>query len=92
MLFRSTSDLVVGTTNIITEIDTKQDTITTDTDLTLNSITTDDLIVNDNINVDNIITYETNEFNTIVIRRFDESTSPDINLSELQLWVNNENI
>ena len=87
-----TGDLVVGTTNIITEIDTKQDTITTDTDLTLNSITTDDLIVNDNINVDNIITYETNEFNTIVIRRFDESTSPDINLSELQLWVNNENI
>ena len=86
-----TSDLVVGTTNIITELGTKQDEITTDTDLTLNSITTEDLIVN-NLNVDNVITYEANEFNTIVIRRFDESTSPDINLSEFQIWVNNENI
>jgi len=35
-----TGDLVVGTTNIIDEIGTKQDTITTDTDLTSNTLTT----------------------------------------------------
>jgi len=35
-----TGDLVVGTTNIITEIETKQDEITLTTDLTSNSITT----------------------------------------------------
>ena len=87
-----TSDLVVGTTNIITELDTKQDEITSTTDLTLNSITSDDLIVNNNLNVDNVITYEANQFNTIVIRRFDESTTLGFNLNELQLWVNNENI
>ena len=33
-------DLVVGTTNIITEKGTKQDEITTSTDLTLNTLTT----------------------------------------------------
>jgi len=44
------------------------------------------------LNVDNIITYEANEFNTIVIRRFDETTTRGFNLNELQLWVNNENI
>jgi hypothetical protein len=87
-----TDDLVVGTTNIITEIGNKQDEIISTTDLTLNSITSNDLIINDNFNVDNTITYETNMFDTIVIRRFDESTSTDINLSEFQIWVNNENI
>jgi len=35
-----TSDLVVGTTNIIDEIGTKQDEITTSTDLSCNSLTT----------------------------------------------------
>jgi hypothetical protein len=48
--------------------------------------------VNNNLNVDNTITYESNQFNTIVIRRFDESTTLGFNLNELQLWVNNENI
>ena len=38
-----TSDLVVGTTNIITELGTKQDEITSTTDLTVNSITTSSL-------------------------------------------------
>jgi hypothetical protein len=90
-----TGDLVVGTTNVITEIGTKQDEIV-DGDLTIantdglqtaldnkyddtgGTITgsvsiTGDLIVNDNLNVDDVITYETNEFNTAVIRRFDDS-------------------
>jgi len=35
-----TGDLLVGTTNIIDEIGTKQDTITTDTYLTSNTLTT----------------------------------------------------
>ena len=35
-----TGDLVVGTTNIIDEIGTKQDEITTSTDLSCNSLTT----------------------------------------------------
>jgi len=35
-----TSDLVVGSTNVITEIGTKQDEITTSTDLSCNSLTT----------------------------------------------------
>ena len=48
--------------------------------------------MNNNLNVDNTITYEANQFNTIVIRRFDESTTLGFNLNELQLWVNNENI
>jgi hypothetical protein len=88
------TDGVISTTGLATttELGTKQDDITTDTDLTLNSITTDDLIVNNNLNVDKTITYETNEFNTIVIRRFDETTTLGFNLNEFQLWVNNENI
>ena len=41
--------------------------------------------------MDNVITYEANQFNTIVIRRFDETTEI-INLNELQCWVNDINI
>jgi len=59
----------------------KQDTITPATYLTCNSLTTNQLIVNDDI-----------YFNTIVIRRFDKSTSTPITLSELQCWVYEENI
>jgi hypothetical protein len=33
-----------------------------------------------------------NIFYKIVIRRFDETTSPQINLNELQCWVNGSNI
>ena len=50
------------------------------------------LVVNNNLNVDDVLTYETNEFNTAVIRRFDDSKTPPINLSEFQIWVNNVNI
>ena len=42
--------------------------------------------------MDNVITYEANQFNTIVIRRFDETNFETINLNELQCWVNNVNI
>jgi len=57
-------NLVVGTTNIIEEIGTKQDEITTDTDLTLNSITSDNLTINNSLNVDT-----RKYFDTIVLRR-----------------------
>jgi len=87
-----TGDLIVGTTNIITEIGRKQDDLTTDTDLTLNSITLNEFIVNNNLNMDNGITYLASEFNTLVIRRFDESTDVNFNLNELQIWVNDVNI
>jgi len=56
-------------------------------------MTTNDLIVNHNLNVDNIITYEKSGlFNTAVIRREDESTTPTIYLTELQIFVNDVNI
>jgi hypothetical protein len=69
----------------------KQDEVISTTDLTSNSITTDDLIESI-LNLDNVITYEANMFNTAVIRRFDDSKTPPINLSEFQIWVNNVNI
>ena len=76
-------DLVVGTTNIITELGTKQDEITTDTDLSYNSLTLKQLSVNEDF------------FNTIVIRRPNlnyGNPSPAILLRELQCWVNDTNI
>ena len=86
-------DLIIANTDgLQTALDDKQDEITSTTDLTLNSITSNDLIVNKTLNVDNVITYETNQFNTIVIRRFDETNFETINLNELQCWVNNVNI
>jgi len=83
-----TGDLIVGTTNIIDEIGTKQDEITTDTDLSCNLLNTNQLLVNDDL-----------YFDTIVIRRPNEIT-PDtsvasagsINIRELQCWVNEVNI
>ena len=81
-------NLVVGTTNIIDEIGTKQDEITTSTDLTLNSLNTNQLIVNDDL-----------YFDTIVIRRptgfsgdGTDLASYTIILNEIQCWVNANNI
>jgi len=104
-----TGGLLVGTTNIIDEIGTKQDeindgdltiaktsglqtaldakqaTIDEDTDLTSNSLTTTDLVVNESLNIDNVITYEKyKQFNTLVIRRLDETDFEKINLNEIQ--------
>ena len=81
-----TGDLVVGTTNIITELGTKQDEITTDTDLTLNSITTSSLNTSGRVGFDT-----TNiQFNTLVLRR--PTGSDMIALNEIQVWVNDVNI
>ena len=81
-----TSDLVVGSTNIITELGTKQDEITTDTDLTLNSITTSSLNTSGKVGFDT-----TNiQFNTLVLRR--PTGNDKIILNEIQVWVNDANI
>ena len=42
--------------------------------------------------LDNTIYEKSREFNTIVIRRFNNTTSTVINLNELQVWVNDTNI
>jgi len=80
-----TGNLVVGTTNIIDEIYTKQDEITTPTDLSCNSINTNQLIVNDDL-----------YFDPIVIRRPNgtsyNETDFTIALRELQCWVGGSNI
>ena len=57
-------NLIVGSTNLITEIGTKQATITIATDLDCNSLTTNNLEVNGGVNIDT-----TGYFDTIVIRR-----------------------
>jgi len=57
-----TGNLVVGTTNKINEIGTKQDEITTDTDLSCNSLNTNQLIE------DGLL------FDTMVIRRPTDET------------------
>jgi hypothetical protein len=77
--------LIVGSTNVITEINTKQDLITTSTDLTANSITTNNLEVNGGVNMDTS-TY----FDTIVIRRptgFSGDANFYLGFRELQCWV-----
>jgi len=61
--------------------------ITTSTDLSANSITTHNLEVNGGVCID-ISTY----FDTVVIRRFDETNTTLINLNELQVWLNGSNI
>jgi hypothetical protein len=74
-----TGDLVIGTTNVITEIGTKQEEITTDTDLSCNSLNTNQLIVDNS-----------EYFDTIVIRRI---TANDVlHFRELQFWVNDVNV
>ena len=87
-------DLTIAKTDgLQTALNGKQSTITTATDLTSNSLTTTDLVVNESLNIDNVITYEKyKQFDTIVIRRFDEATTPPLNMSEIQVWVNNVNI
>jgi len=81
-----TSDLVVGTTNIITELGTKQDEIISTTDLTLNSITTSSLNTSGRVGFDT-----TNiQFNTLVVRR--PTGNGRIILNEIQVWVNDVNI
>ena len=87
-------DLTIAkTSGLQTALDNKQDEITTDADLTLNSITTTDLVVNESLNIDNVITYEKyRQFDTLVIRRFDNTSTLPFNLNEIQVFVNNDNI
>jgi hypothetical protein len=95
-------DLVVGTTNIIDEIGTKQNTIT-DGDLTISKTSglqaeldeKQDTISNFEINGNvNLNTSGTN-FNTIVVRRPTNATGimDDylIHLNEVQIWFNDAN-
>jgi hypothetical protein len=84
------NNLIVGSTNLITEINTKQDIITSSTDLTANSITTNNLEVNGGFNMDTSTYYD-----TIVIRRptgFSGDANFYLGFRELQCWVNNYNI
>jgi hypothetical protein len=67
------------TTTHTTDILTKQDLITTLEDLTCNSLNTKNI---------SRLSY----FDTIVIRRVNETTTDSINLRELQTWVNGVNI
>jgi hypothetical protein len=83
-------NLIVGSTNLITEIGTKQATITIATDLDCNSLTTNNLEVNGGVNIDT-----TGYFDTIVIRRptgFSGDANFFMGFRELQCWVNNTNI
>ena len=48
--------------------------------------------VNNNFNVDDKIVHEDQSFNTIVLRRADQSDLNYIDLVELQCWVNDVNI
>jgi len=51
------------------------------------------LVINESLNIDSLITYEKyKQFNTIVIRRFDETNFNIIALREIQCWVNEINI
>jgi hypothetical protein len=78
-------NLIVGSTNLITEINAKQDTITTSTDLECKSLTTRKLEVD-----------TTRFFNTIVLRRPTSITGEEggfyLALSELQCWVIGSNL
>ena len=76
-----TDDIAINTGNILT----KQDTITISTDLESNSLTTLDLEVNGGVN---IITKP--HFDTIVFRR--PNSGAQINLGEIQCWVDGVNI
>jgi hypothetical protein len=78
-------NLIVGSTNVITEIGTKQATITNTTDLECN-----------NLNVNGVLNIDKNLFfDTIVIRRptgFSGDVTSNLGVRELQCWVNNSNI
>jgi len=96
-------NLVVGTTNVISEIGTKQPTIN-DGDLTIAKTLNlqssldvkQDLITNFEINGNVVLNTSGNNFDTIVIRRANSISGivDDyvIDLEELQVWVNNTNI
>jgi hypothetical protein len=73
-----TEDIASNTANILT----KQATITTSTDIECNSISKEE-----NLNL-----RKTSFFNTIVIRRFDETDYTPIHLNELQCWVSGSKI
>ena len=75
---------------MITEINTKQDTITTSTDVTCNSLTANNLEVTGGVNIDT-----TGYFDAIVIRRptgFSGDANFYLGVRGLQCWVNNSNI
>ena len=74
---------------IIAKTDTKQDEIDEDTLINLTSITSNNLVIDESFNIDSLITYEKyKQFNTTVIRRFDETDFRIISLKEIQCWVN----
>ena len=80
------TDGVISATGLQNEIDD-------DTSINLTSITSNDLVINESLNIDSLITYEKyKQFNTIVIRRFDETNYNIIALREIQYWVNDINI
>jgi hypothetical protein len=84
---------IAKTSGLQTALDAKQATIDEDTDLSSNSLTTTDLVVNESLNIDNVITYEKyKQFNSLVIRRLDETDFETINLNEIQVWVGGVNI
>ncbi len=67
--------------------------LTTLNEANVSSLTTTDLAVNESLNIDNVITYEKyRQFDTLVIRRFDNTSTLALNLNEIQVFVNNVNI
>jgi len=81
------SDIAYSATNIITELGTKQATIDEETDLSCNSLTTTTLNVNGGVDID------TGEyFDTLVLRFPDLETTNNIQINELQVWVNGSNL
>jgi hypothetical protein len=96
-------NLIVGSTNVITEITALQSLTATHTeDLATNTadiltkqatitsstdLETNSIFIEENLNLK-----KTTYFDTIVIRRFNEADTTIINLNELQIWVNGSNI
>ena len=67
--------------------------LTTLNEVNASSITTNNLVVNESLNINNVITYEKyKQFNSIVIRKQDETDFETINLNEIQCWVGGVNI
>jgi len=81
------TDGVISATELATttQLGTKQDEIDENTSLNLTSITSNDLIINESLNIGSLITYEKyKQFDTIVIRRLDETYFETIIISEIQ--------
>jgi len=74
-----TGDLVVDGVIVITEIETKQDTITPTTDLSCNSLNTNQLIVDNSEYFDTIVVRNTNYVGGFM------------SVVEIQLWINDIN-